>query len=404
MINRNKFKAFVALFLSLTALVAVGCGSDDDGGETASGGGEGTTLKVGYVSALTGWLAEFEDTFTNALKLEIDEVNAAGGLDGQYPVELTVVDGKSDPAEGALAAEQLTSDGNTLLFGPCDQDAALPAAQVAAEKGVPFISSCAGASEFTDIVNPYVYLSVPGTWADGSGMAEWALDKGYDSAYMLWSKDIAYLQSVGEAFEAQYTAGGGELLGSSEYKMGEPRYTTEIDKIANLDPQPEFIAGVAITPDSIVMLRELATRNIDIPVMFPYGNQTDLILQPKEALAKLDAYVLGLSPVPEDGSDIAKFFKAYEDKYGEAPSPSQAAMAADDVAVLEDVMARAGSTDSEAIQLALQEVEGVEGITGPVTYKGQNGRPEKDYTVVKLTPEGFEFEESFFPEDVYTGN
>ncbi len=403
MITRNKFKAFLALFLSLTALVAVGCGGDDDGGESTASAGEGTTLKVGYVSALTGWLAEFEDTFTNALKLEVEKANQAGGLDGKYPVDLTVVDGKSDPAEGALAAEQLTSDGNTLLFGPCDQDAALPAAQVAAEKGVPFISSCAGASEFTDIVNPYVYLSVPGTWADGSGMAEWALGKDLKTAYMLYSKDIAYLQSVGEAFEAQYAEGGGKLLGKSEYKMGEPRYTTEIDKIANLDPKPDFIAGVAITPDSIVMLRELATRNIDIPVMFPYGNQTDLILQPKDALAKLDAYVLGLSPVPEDGSDIAKFFQEYEKKYGEAPSPSQAAMAADDVAVLADVVKRAGSVESDALQAALQEVEGVEGITGPVTYKGKNGRPEKDYTVVKLTPNGFEFEESFFPQNVYAG-
>jgi len=403
MINRNKFKALFAMFLSLAALAAVGCG-DDSSETSAASSGDGTTLKIGYVSALTGWLAEFEDTFTNALKLEVDKVNAAGGLDGKYPIDLTVVDGKSDPAEGALAAEQLTGDGNTLLFGPCDQDAALPAAQVAAKKGVPFISSCAGASEFTDIVKPYVYLSVPGTWADGSGMAEWALNKGYKTAYMLWSKDIAYLQSVGEAFQAQYARGGGKLLGSSEYKMNEPRYTTEIDKIANLDPKPDFIAGVAITPDSIVMLRELATRNLDIPVMFPYGNQTDLILQPKEALAKLNAYVLGLSPVPEDGSDIAKFFKAYEDKYGEAPSPSQAAMAADDVAVLQDVLKRAGSTDSDALQAALQEVEGVEGITGPITYKGKDGRPEKDYTVVKLTPNGFKFQESFFPKNVYAGS
>jgi len=402
----GRFKFLAVLAVALVALVAVGCGgSDDDSGGGSSGGdsGEGTTFKVGYVSALTGWLAEFEDTFTKTLKLKVDEVNKSGGLDGKYPIDLTVVDGKSDPAEGALAAEQLVADGNTFLFGPCDQDAGLPAAQVAQENGIPFLTSCAGASEFTDIVSPTTYLSVPGTWADGSGMAEWALDKGYKTAYMLYSKDIAYLQSVAEAFKAEYTEGGGEIVGESVYKMNEPRYTTEIDKIANMDPKPDFIAGVAITPDSIVMLQELATRDLGIPIMFPYGNQTDLILQPKDALNKVEAYVLGLSPVPEPGTPTAKLFKQYKNKYGADPSPTQAAMAADDIAVLADVVKTAGSVEPGALQEALQNVEGVEGLTGPVTYKDQNGRPKKDYTVVKLTPSGFEFQESFFPENVYSG-
>lgn len=405
MSRKGRFGVLAIVVFALSALVAVGCGSDDGSSANSGDGGssESKTLKIGYVSALTGWLAEFEDTFTKALKLKVNEINQKGGLDGKYPVDLTVVDGKSDPAEGALAAEQLVSDGNTLLFGPCDQDVGLPAAQVAQEHGMAFISSCAGASEFTDIVSPNVFLSVPGTWADGSGMAQWALDKGYKTAYLLTSNDIAYLQSVGEAFEAQYTKGGGEVVGKSVYKMGEPRYTTEIDKIANMNPKPDFIAGVAITPDSIVMLQEMATRGLDIPVMFPYGNQTDLILQPKDALAKLNAYVLGLSPIPKNGTALADFFKQYKSKYGADPSPTQAAMALDDVAVLNDAIKRAGSVKADALLKALEETDGVEGTTGPITYKGQSGRPKKDYTVVRLTPDGFKTEETFFPSDVYQG-
>lgn len=386
--------------LSLTPLVAAGCGGDDDASTAASGKGGSETIKIGYVTALTGWLAEFEDTFVNSIKMRFDQINEAGGLAGKYKVDLTIIDGKSDPAQGAIAAEQLAD--SSIMFGPCDQDVGLPAAQSAAENGIPFISSCAGASEFTEIVEPWVYLSVPGAWADGSGMSEWALDKGYDTAYLLSSNDIAYLQSVGDAFKAQYAKNGGELVGETTYKMGQPRYTTEIDKIANVSPAPEFIAASVITPDSIVMLREMANRGMDIPIMFPFGNQTSLILQPKEALAKLDAYVLGLSPIPEKGSDIAEYFADYREEYGEDPSPSQAAVAADDVAVIDDAVERAGSTDPQAIQDALQETVDVEGMTGPVTYKGQNGRPKKDYTVVKLTPEGFEFTKTFFPTDLFS--
>lgn len=401
MSRRLSLRALLAsACLSVVVVAAAGCGGDNEGGSqssTSSNGGA-DTINVGVATALSGWLAEFDDSFLKSLKLRAEQINDAGGLDGKYKIKLNILDGKSDPAQGAIAAQQLTD--SDLMFGPCDQDVGLPAAQVAAKNQIPFITSCAGSSTYPEIVKDYVYLSVPGNWADGSAMAEWGLDKGYKTAYLLYSKDIAYLQGLGEAFKVRYTKGGGKILGTSIYKMGQPRYTTEIDKIANLNPKPDFIAGVVITPDSIVMLKELADRGIDIPVALPYGNQTSLILQPKDALTAIDAYVLGLSPVPEKGSAVAKYFDEYKARYGEDPSPTQAALAVDDWAVVEDAVKRAGSIDHDKIQAALQETENVKGLTGSVTYKGQTGRPKKDFTVVKATPSGFEFQETFFPDEV----
>jgi branched-chain amino acid transport system substrate-binding protein len=390
---------------ALLLAVTVGCGSSSSGGGSSaaaapSNGGSGKTINIGYVASESGWLAPFEDSFQKALQLGISEANQHGGIDGKYKVKLTMIDGKSEPAQAGIAANQLLN--SSIMFGPCDMDAGLPAAQAAAAHKIPFISSCAGASDFTNIVKNYVYLSVPGTWAEGSAMAEWALKKGYKSAYLLYSKDIAYLQSVGTTFQTMYTRGGGKLVGTSVYKMNQPDYSTIIDKIANANPKPAFIAGVVITPDSLVMLKELAAANVHIPIMLTFGNETNLLLQPKDALKAVNAYILGLSPIPKAGTPLGNFFAAYHQKYGQQPDWSQAVNAGDDIAVLNAVMAKAQSTDPAKIQTAMQGLVNVKGLTGNITYSGQDGRPKKNFTVVRVTPDGFKFDDTFFPASVYS--
>ncbi|SFP81751.1 ABC-type branched-chain amino acid transport system, substrate-binding protein [Amycolatopsis arida] len=87
----------LAAVLAAAALVAAGCGGagdngGSDGGEAgapaATPGFDGTTIKLGVLSPLSGPIAVIGQPLTSGNKVWFDHVNAQGGIAGKYKVEL----------------------------------------------------------------------------------------------------------------------------------------------------------------------------------------------------------------------------------------------------------------------------------------------------------------------------
>lgn len=391
------FCAACAMFA--VATFAAGCGGSDEGKASGeSGGGEFT---IGVVASQTGWLAQFEETFLNGLKLAVKEANADGGIDGKT-VNLVMKDGKSDPAEGAIAAQEIVADDPSFLVVPCDQDMALPAARVGQDNGIPTMSSCAAASTFPEIIGDFMFLNTPGTFAEGSALAEFALDQGWKTSYVLTTKDAAVFSTSSESFAAQFEKGGGEVIGNGSYSMGQPKYTSQTSAIANLNPQPDVIMLSTNTPETTIIIKELASRGVKTPIATIFGNHTDLMGQAGNALNQIPTYVTTIGVV-EPGTKIGDFYDRYKKEYGQMPDTTFAGLGADVVDLIETAVKDSGSTDPKAIRDAINQVEDTELTSGKVTYKGQRGVPKKGFFVLRALPDGFQVEKHFFPEDVFKG-
>lgn len=400
--SKNRFlAASMSCLVLILSLVAAGCGGGGGDSSSASGGEEGGEFTIGVVASQTGWLAPFEETLLNGLELSVEEANAKGGLDGRQ-VKLVMKDGKSDPAEGAIAAQEIVAEDPSLLVVPCDQDMALPAARIGQEHEIPTISSCAGASTFPEIVGNFMFLNTPGTFAEGSALAQFATKKGWKSSYVLTTKDAAVFSTSGEAFASQFEKEGGEVVGTGNYSLGQPKYTTQTTEIANLDPQPDVIMLSTNNPETTIIIKELASAGVETPVVSVFGNHTDLMFQAGSALDQIPTYISTIGVI-EPGTKIADFYKKYQAKFGEMPDTTFAALGADIVNLLEVAVKEAGSTEPTAIRDAIDSTEEVELTSGKVTYKGQAGVPRKGFYILKATPESFEIVEQFYPTDVYTG-
>lgn len=74
-------------------------------------------IRIGVLHSLTGTMAESERPLVDAIRLAVEEINAAGGLLG-CPVEMRVVDGRSDDAVFAAEARRLIEKEKvSALFG-----------------------------------------------------------------------------------------------------------------------------------------------------------------------------------------------------------------------------------------------------------------------------------------------
>ena len=74
------------------------------------------TIKVGMPTILSGRVAQLGTSSRNGVMLEVEKVNAAGGLAGRQ-IEMVIRDSKGQPQEAARVARELVNtDGCELLI------------------------------------------------------------------------------------------------------------------------------------------------------------------------------------------------------------------------------------------------------------------------------------------------
>ena len=77
---------------------------------------ENKTIKVGMTTILSGRVAQLGTSSRNAVMMEVEKVNAAGGLAGRQ-IEMVIHDSKGQPQEAArLARELINTEGCELLI------------------------------------------------------------------------------------------------------------------------------------------------------------------------------------------------------------------------------------------------------------------------------------------------
>ena len=108
--RRTRFLAlFAAMLLMLAPALAAGnaVAQDDD------------PIIIGAPINLTGQMAAYDQPPLEGAQLAVKKINEAGGVLGR-PLELKVIDGKTDPATVGNAALEVIDDGAEVLVPPCD--------------------------------------------------------------------------------------------------------------------------------------------------------------------------------------------------------------------------------------------------------------------------------------------
>ena len=133
---RNALTLLIALGAVLTLGLA-GCKSKD---EEIGPGYDDDSVYLGVFVSKTGDIASFGGDTKNGVDLAVEEINAAGGINGKK-IDLRFEDTASDPQQGGNAATKLASgDSVFLAMGAVASGISLNAAPIFQEKGIPMIS------------------------------------------------------------------------------------------------------------------------------------------------------------------------------------------------------------------------------------------------------------------------
>lgn len=370
----KKVSIMAMLMGFVMSMTVVGCGSTEATKQVSE---SEDTIKIGLLTPRTGKVAQYGINVENAAKLAIDEVNAAGGIDGKK-VEMIVYDNKGDATESINLFKRLVDNDKVVaIVGPVISSTALAVAPLAEQKGIPVITPTATNVDVT-LDSDYMFRACFTDPYQGGIMSKFAADDlKAKSAAILYNSGDDYSTGLAEAFKENFEGLGGNITDYEAYTEDEKDFKAVLTNIKANAPDvlyvPDYYNTVGLIAEQVkqvgLKVKMLGADGWD-DVQKDYGSVTE-------------GYYFTNHYAADDTDEIVQnFVKSYGESYeGNTPN-ALGALGYDATKIMCAAIDKADSTNGEDIIKAISETD-MDCVAGHITFD-ENGDPEKAVTILTI--------------------
>ncbi|MDD3430198.1 MAG: ABC transporter substrate-binding protein [Oscillospiraceae bacterium] len=372
----------LCVVLALVVSAFAGCGNTSTG-TSAGTAAAGDTIKIGGTGPLTGGAATYGNSVKNGATIAVEEINAAGGINGVM-LELMFEDDEADGAKAKSAYEKLMDKGMQMMMGAVTSGASVALNDLVKADGILQVTPSASQAEAAENANAFrVCFTDP---LQGTEMAKYAYNTlKYTKVAVIYNQDDTYSTGMCDAFKAEWTALGGEIVVDTSFSKDATDFSAQISKVAESNADFVFLPIYAEKAAQIAI--EANNQKMTLPLIG--GDGIDGILSYLEGdNAKLVEGMIYLTPfvASDSNADVQKFVAAYKAAYNAEPDQF-AADAYDAIYCMKAAMEKcdvkaASDINNEALVAAMHEIE-VVGLTGTMTFD-ENGDANKGAKVAKI--------------------
>ena len=304
-------------------------------------------IVVGAVVSQTGAHADLADPYRKALLLWQEQTNAGGGLLGR-PVELRILDDRSEATRVAALYSDLIRQGAEALIGPYGTAATMAAYPEAESAKRVMIAGAAWSRSVQKRTPRYLFQACAPYVSYGTGVLALAKEQGYKRVVVLARDEVAAREMAVGAIEAATKLGllAGDVI---VYPGDTADFAPLVSKIAA--GMPEAWIAFGELRDAAEMVKALKQLGYAPRLFFARSASDprlmDLLGQDAERSLGAAEY---LTRLPTSGN--AAFVEAYTAKWKAAPGATAAEGYAA-ATVLAEGIKRAGSTKPDALREAL---------------------------------------------------
>ncbi len=364
-----KKRVFAMLMACMMALSLVACGNktNDNGGSGDSADGAGTeTIKLGVVGPLTGGYANYGLSVQHGAQLAVDEINAAGGVNGKQ-LELSAQDSQGDPESAVAAYGKLMDWGmNVFLGGVLSGETASVVA--AAKADDMFIMETTGSADKCIDGNDKAFRICFYDSYQGTAAADYLKDNALaDEVGVFYQSDNDYSAGLYNAFVAECEKTGVTIKETQTFTTAtNTDFSTQVNALVNSGVKVVFILIYA--EEASTFLTQAKGKFAE-DVYFFGADGLDGILGKVSQDVTIADNVLMMTPFAADSAaaNVQAFVSAYQANYNATPDQF-AADAYDAVYVVKAAVEAAGGSTSGAELAAVMTSLTVEGVTGTMTW------------------------------------
>jgi branched-chain amino acid transport system substrate-binding protein len=356
---------------SMAAVLLAACSSSSEGsGQGSTGSADNSTYTLGVLNSLTGDLGAVGQQEKQGMDLAVDEINAAGGVNG-HPLALKYVDDQGSVNLSTAGFKTLaTTDKVPVIIGPGISAQAKAVAPLADQYNVTNILLIAQPVVANGTKN--VFEIPPPGKSNSEAMVKYAADKGVKSGALIYANN-PYGQEGNTDIAAAATAAGISMVSSESWDPAGFDFTAQATKVTSENPDVVFLYGAGGTSDAL-LLKAVRDAGYKGKVVGDLTYSTSVI--PKTAGPAADT-VVSLSAVNfgDPNADEKKFLDAYKAKYN-ADATVLTAYAYAGVNLAAAAIEKAGSMDGAAIAAAVQGLK-YESVVGTLAYTADwHGGPQ----------------------------
>lgn len=381
--NVKKWLA-VAMVAAMTVSMAAGCGAKSEGEK--SSGSDSEVIKIGAIGPVTGAAAVYGQAVKNGAELAVEEINAAGGINGAQ-VEFKFEDDEHDAEKAVNAYNNLKDWGMQALLGTVTSAPCVAVGEVANQDNMFLLTPSGTAVECVQYDNAFrVCFSDP---MQGLESAKYIGENGLASKVaVIYDSSDVYSTGIYEAFVKEAANQDFEVVAAEAFTSeSKTDFSVQLQKAK--DSGAELVFLPFYYSEASLVLKQAAGMNYN-PIFFGCDGM-DGILAVEGFDANLANNLMFLSPFTPTSTDeaIQKFVTAFKDKYGDTPNQF-AADAYDGIYAMKAAMEKAdvkpgmASSDvCDGLKSAMVEIE-IDGVTAKGLTWEASGEPSKEPMVVKI--------------------
>ncbi len=216
----KKLTRMIAVLLTVTMMVLAFAGC-------AKKGGSSDSIKIGLVFSLTGGTAITEESMYNSAVLAIDEINAAGGINGKK-IEYVVKDYATDPDTAVkVVKEMILQDKVAAIVGLYTSASRVAVEPILEEYEIPLVYPT-----FYEGEEPNDYVIYTGCVPNQQG--DYFVPYLYENVshnFYLLGTDTTYAQGINAQAEALIKELGGKVVGNELVSSDVTEFSDIIAKI-----------------------------------------------------------------------------------------------------------------------------------------------------------------------------
>jgi branched-chain amino acid transport system substrate-binding protein len=384
----------LTLVMALAVMPLMGCSStqEDSGGgdEEASTEATGEPYRIGAVLSLSGPYAGLGEPEKNAIEMEVEAINAAGGINGR-PIEVIIEDDATDEAQSVSATTKLIEQDEVLaIMGATGTGQSMAMRGDINRAMIPQVS-LGGGTVITGEFDPLVFqtpwsntLVVPFLWS-------YLQDQGVTKVALI--SDSGGFGKDGVAVIEGATADYGiEIVANETFNPGDTDMSAQLTKIKGTDA--EALVMWSAGAEAATVLQNADQLQLGMPIYGSHGNARMELIDGAGEAAEGFIFPAGKILLPEaygegtEGYDVATdFIDRYTEEFGEAPN-TFAGHAYDAIHIIAEAMMTLDEDFTpEELRDAIEGTSGLVAIGGTFTFSpdDHNGLTESDLVLYEVS-------------------
>lgn len=275
------------------------------------GAASAETIKLGNVAEMSGGGATVGQSWTDAINMGADEINAAGGVLGMQ-LEITTYDSQTDAQVSRALVQKAIDDGAFMILGTVYSSSTIVNMLVTMQQGVPQVTGSSSPT-ITEKGNPYIFRTELSAKKAMPRIVRY-MDEvlGVKKVAISWVNN-EFGKGGHDSFVEEMKARGIDVIADISSEVGQADFAADVTQLKQAGADAVFV--LLHEEESARMLKELRKQNIEVPVI---GDNTLLNQKVIELAGGAANGVIGhVSLTAEaDTPEIQAFAQRFVDRFG----------------------------------------------------------------------------------------